>query len=75
MAEYMDPAMDAIEDAAGTAAEEAYMAAMQDGASPADAAAAAIDAASGVMTDMGAPPEMVDTMATQLRGLCQAISS
>ena len=25
MAEYMDPAMDAMEDAAGTAAEEAYM--------------------------------------------------
>ena len=28
MAEYMDPAMDAMEDAAGTAAEEAYMAAL-----------------------------------------------
>ena len=76
MAEYMDPAMDAIEDAAGTAAEEAYMAAMQDGASPADAAAAAIDAASGVMTDMGAPPEMVDTMATAAQeGFDQAIEN
>ena len=29
MAEYSDPAMDAMEDAAGTAAEEAYMAAME----------------------------------------------
>ena len=64
MAEYMDPAMDAMEDAAGTAAEEAYMAAMESGSSPTEAAAAAIDAASGVMTDMGAPPEMVDTMAS-----------
>ena len=32
MAEYMDPAMDAMEDAAGTAAEEAYMAALESGA-------------------------------------------
>ena len=32
---------------------------MEGGASPTEAAAA-IDAASGVMTDMGAPPEMVD---------------
>ena len=34
MAEYMDPAMDAMEDAAGTAAEEAYTAAMESGADP-----------------------------------------
>ena len=32
MAEYMDPAMDAMEDAAGAAAENAYTAAMQNGA-------------------------------------------
>ena len=31
---------------------------------PSEAAAAAIDAASSVMTDMGAPADMVDTMAT-----------
>ena len=32
---------------------------MQNGSSPAEAVAAAIEAASGVMTDMGAPMEMV----------------
>ena len=64
MAEYIDPAIDAIEDAAGAAAENAYTAAMQNGASPSEAATAAIDAASSIMTDMGAPPEMVDTMAS-----------
>ena len=42
MAEYIDPAMDAIEDlAAGAAAENAYTAAMQNGASPTEAATAA----------------------------------
>ena len=35
----MSPEMDAMEDAAGTAAEEAYTAAMDAGASPGDAAA------------------------------------
>ena len=64
MAEYMDPAMDAIEDAAGTAAEKLTQQPCKMELSPTEAAAAAIDAASGVMTDMGAPPEMVDTMAT-----------
>ncbi len=64
MAEYLDPAMDAIEDAAGTAAEDIYMEAIQSGASPSEAASAAIEAAGVVMTDMGAPPEMVDTMAS-----------
>ena len=39
MAEYIDPAMDAIEDAAGAAAENAYTAAMQ--SSPSEAATAA----------------------------------
>ena len=34
MAEYMDPAMDAIEDAAGTAAENAYTATVRSGAIP-----------------------------------------
>ena len=69
----MDPAMDAIEDAAGTAAEEADMAAMQDGASPADAAAAA-QMQHLAKDDMEAPPEMVDTMATAAQeGFDQAI--
>ena len=54
MAEYKDASIDAIEDAAGSAAEDAYLAAMQNGSSPAEAVAAAIEAASGVMTDMGA---------------------
>ena len=42
MAEYMDPAMDAMEDAAGTAAEEAYMAALESGADPSAAASACL---------------------------------
>ena len=63
MAEYMDPAMDAMEDAAGTAAEEAYTAALESGADPSVAASAAIEAAGAVMTEMGAPADMVDTMA------------
>ena len=76
MAEYVDPAIDAIEDAAGAAAENAYAAAMQNGASPTEAATAAIDAASSVMTDMGAPPEMVDTMASAAQdGFDQAIET
>ena len=45
------------------AAEEAYTAAMDAGVSLGDAAAAE-DAAAGVMTDMGAPADMIDTMAT-----------
>ena len=45
MAEYMDPAMDGMEDAAGTAAEEAYTAALESGADPSAAASAAIEAA------------------------------
>ena len=51
-------------DAAGDAALEAYQTALDGGADPSEAAAAAIDAASTVMTDMGAPADMVDTMAS-----------
>ena len=58
MAEYMDPAMDAMADAAGTAADEAYTAA--DGARPSRCCCSCNRSASGTMTDMGAPPEMVD---------------
>ena len=76
MAEYMDPAMDAMEDAAGTAAEEAYTAALEGGADPSAAASAAIEAAGAVMTEMGAPPEMVDTMANAAQdGFDSAIGS
>ena len=59
----MEPAMEDMADAAGNAAETAYTAALDSGASPVEAASAAMDAA-GVMTDMGAPPEMVNTMVT-----------
>ena len=73
MAEYKDASIDAIEDAVGSA-EDAYLAAMQNGSSPAEAVAAAIEAASGVMTDMGAPMEMVSTMASAAqKGFDQAI--
>ena len=68
--------MDAMEDAAGTAAEEAYTAALEGGADPSAAASAAIEAAGAVMTEMGAPPEMVDTMANAAQdGFDSAIGS
>ena len=60
----MPPEMEDMADAAGDAALEAYQTALDGGADPSEAAAAAIDAASSVMTDMGAPADMVDTMAT-----------
>ena len=60
----MPPEMEDMADAAGDAALEAYQTALDGGADPSEAAAAAIDAASTVMTDMGAPADMVDTMAS-----------
>ena len=66
----MPPEMEDMADAAGSAAETAYQAALDSGADPSEAASAAIDAAAGVMTDMGAPPEMVDTtLFQQMKGL------
>ena len=64
MAEYMEPEMVTMEDAAGNAAEEAYTAALESGADPSAAASAAIEAAGAVMTEMGAPADMVDTMSS-----------
>ena len=70
----VDP-MDAMADAAGDAAAEAYNAVIADGGSIADAAAAGIEAAGAVMTDMGAPQDMVDTMSTAAtEGINQAIA-
>ena len=72
----MPPEMEDMADAAGSAAETAYQAALDSGADPSEAASAAIDAAAGVMTDMGAPPEMVDTMASSANeGFTEAIES
>ena len=51
-----------MEDAAGTAAENAYMAAMESGASR--GSLSSNRCCIGCHTDMGAPPDMVDTMAT-----------
>ena len=59
----MPPEMEDMADAAGDAALEAYQTALDGGADP-RSLGAAIDAASSVMTDMGAPADMVDTMAT-----------
>ena len=54
--------MDNMADGAGSAATEAYEAAIEGGADPADAFAAATEAASSVMQEMGAPAEMVEGM-------------
>ena len=76
MAEYMEPEMVTMEDAAGTAAEEAYTAALESGADPSAAASAAIEAAGAVMTEMGAPADMVDTMSSAAQdGFDAAIDS
>ena len=72
----MPPEMEDMADAAGSAAETAYQTALDGGASPGDAAASAIDAASGVMTEMGADPAMVDTMSTSAsEGFSEALDS
>ena len=60
----MPPEMEDMADAAGDAALEAYQTALDGGADPSEAAGAAIEAASTVMTEMGAPADMVDTMAS-----------
>ena len=76
MAEYMEPEMVTMEDAAGNAAEEAYTAALESGADPSAAASAAIEAAGAVMTEMGAPADMVDTMSSAAQdGFDSAIGS
>ena len=76
MAEYMDPRMDAMEDAAGTAREEAYTVFLEGGADPSAAASAAIEAAGDVMSVLGATPEMVDTLANAAQdGFDSAIGS
>ena len=56
--------MEDMADAAGDAALEAYQTALDAGEDPSVAASQAIDAASTVMTEMGAPADMVDTMAS-----------
>ena len=72
----MEPEMVTMEDAAGTAAEEAYTAALESGADPSAAASAAIEAAGAVMTEMGAPADMVDTMSSAAQdGFDAAIDS
>ena len=48
--------IDAMEDAAGSAAQDAYTTALDGGASGPEAAAVAIEAAGQTMTEMGAPP-------------------
>ena len=71
----MPPEMEDMADAAEKAEPQAQ-AALDSGADPSEAASAAIDAAAGVMTDMGAPPEMVDTMASSANeGFTEAIES
>ena len=60
----LPPEMDAMADAAGDAAAEAYNAVIADGGTIAQAGAAGMEAAGTVMSDMGAPPEMVDAMVT-----------
>ena len=56
--------MEEMGEAAGAAATDAYTTAIEGGADPAEAATQAIEAAGAVMTDMGAPADMVDTMAS-----------
>jgi len=72
----MEPVMEDMADAAGSAAELAYTAALDGGATPVEAASAAMDAAAGIMTDMGAPSEMVSTMVSSAsEGFSTAIDS
>ncbi len=60
----MPPEMDDMADAAGEAATDAYQTALDSGAMPSKAAAAAIDAAATVMTNMGAPTDIVEKMSS-----------
>jgi|TARA_B100000035_G_C20781476_1_gene457067 hypothetical protein len=60
----MPPEMDDMADAAGEAAADAYQIALDSGAMPSKAAAAAIDAAATVMTNMGAPTDLVEKMSS-----------
>ena len=60
----MPPEMDDMADAAGEAATDAYEMALENGTKPSQAAADAIDAAATVMTNMGAPTNMVEKMSS-----------
>ena len=72
----MPPEMEGMADAAGYAAETAYTAALDAGMDPTAAANAAVDAAASIMTEMGAPPDMVDTMASSAQeGFSSAMDS
>ena len=72
----MPPEMEGMADAAGYAAETAYTAALESGMDPTAAANAAVDAAASIMTDMGAPTDMVDTMASSAQeGFSSAMDS
>ena len=72
----MPPEMEEMADAAGYAAETAYTAALDSGMDPAAAANAAVDAAASIMTEMGAPPNMVETMASSAQeGFSSAMDS
>ena len=58
----MPPEMEDMADAAGAAAYEAYNVALDSGMETSKAASFAIEAASKIMTEMGAPTELVALM-------------
>ena len=63
MANYtMPPEVEAMAEAAGESAYEAYTAAVESGAPPAECFEAACNAASGTMGDFGADPAMISDM-------------
>ncbi len=71
----MPPEMEDMADAAGAAAYEAYNVALDSGMEPSAAASVAIEAASKIMTEMGAPTEMVALMSKAAQvGFDQALS-
>ena len=58
----MSPEMEDMADAAGDAAYSAYQNALTSGKTPSECFLAACTSASDIMTEFGAPSEMVDTM-------------
>ena len=65
MATYtMPPEVEAMAEAAGESAYEAYTAAVESGAPPAECFEAACNAASGTMEGYGADPGMINDMIT-----------